>query len=256
MSAHLIYQLSLPIIFGHRGANKVAPENTLSSFEKAFELGAPAIELDVMLSSDQRIMVIHDSTLDRTTNGHGLVKEITLNELKKLDAGLRFAPHFKGERIPTLDEVFDLAKNDYLINIELKNYASSRDNLVEKVIELVTKRKMTDHVIFSSFLLRNIIKVRKYLPGIPSALLTYEGIVGKLEISPILRWLSPRFIHPEFHLIDEKYIQNEHAHNRKVNIWTVDEEKVLKRFIKANVDGIITNDPDLALQLKKSCVSI
>jgi glycerophosphoryl diester phosphodiesterase len=256
MSAHLIYQLSPPIVFGHRGASKVAPENTLNSFEKAFRAGAPAIELDAMLSSDQKIIVIHDYKVDRTTNGHGLVKELTLNELKKLDAGTRFSPHFKNERIPSLEDVFDLAKKDYLINIELKNYASSRDNLVEKVIELVTKRKMTDCVIFSSFLLKNIIKVRRYLPGIPSALLVYEGIVGKLEISPFLRCLSPMFIHPEYHLVDEKFIQNAHAHNRKVNTWTVDDKKDLERFVKANVDGIITNDPGLALQVKKSYMSI
>lgn len=250
MSSHLIDQLSRPIIFGHRGASKYAPENTLIAFQTAFDQGAPAIELDVMLSVDEKLVVIHDTTVDRTTNSSGKVNELTLDALKKIDAGSKFTTKYNGERIPTLEEVFDLTKGRFLVNIELKNYHSPADCLVEKVIDLVVNRKMNDSVIFSSFLPGNIIKVRKRLPNVPSALLTFGGLIGKFEISPLLRFLSPHFIHPDYQLIDEKFIQREHTHHRRVNVWTIDKEADLRRFIKADVDGIITDDPILALKIR------
>ncbi len=250
MSSHLIDQFSPPIIFGHRGASKYAPENTLSSFKSAFEQGALAIELDVMLSADEELIIIHDSTVDRTTNGCGKVNELSLDSLKKLDAGNKFSTKFKGEKIPTLEEVFDLTMGKYLINIELKNYHTPGDHLVEKVHESVVKRKMNNSVIFSSFLPGNLIKIRKLLPEVPSALLTLEGWVGKLELSPFLKFLSPHFIHPDYRLIDEKFIQREHTRHRRVNVWTVDKEDDLRNFINAGVDGIITNDPILALKIR------
>ena len=254
MSSHLIDHLSRPIIFGHRGARKYAPENTLSSFQAAFDLGAPAIELDVMLSADEKLVVIHDTTIDRTTNSRGKVNELTLDVLKKADAGLKFSAKYEGERIPTLEEVFDLAKGRFLINIELKNYHSPWDCLVEKVIDLVINRNMINSVIFSSFLPTNIYKVRKRLPNIPAALITLKGLVGKLEISSLLRFLSPHFIHPDYQLIDERFIQREHSHHRRVNIWTVDKSAELRRYFKADIDGIITNDPALALKIRESLV--
>jgi glycerophosphoryl diester phosphodiesterase len=250
MPLHLIDQLQRPIIIGHRGASKYAPENTLSAFETAFQQGAPAIELDVMLSADKKLVVIHDTTVQRTTDGNGRVNELTLGEMKKLDAGSKYSTLFKGEKIPTLEEVFDLTGDRFLVNIELKNYHSPGDCLVEKVIDLVIRRKMNDSVVFSSFLPGNIIKVRKHLPNTPAALLTYGGWVGKLEISPLFRFLSPQFIHPDYRLIDEEFIQREHAHNRRVNVWTVDGKADLQRFIKGDVDGIITDDPILALKIR------
>jgi glycerophosphoryl diester phosphodiesterase len=250
LSSHLIDHLPGPIIFGHRGASRYAPENTLSAFQTAFDQGAPAIELDVMLSADEELIVIHDATVDRTTNGSGKVNELSIDSLKKLDAGSKFSDKYVNERIPTLGEVLDLTGKKFLVNIELKNYHAPGDNLVEKVVNLVIARNMEDSVIFSSFLPTNILKIRRFLPNVPSALLTLGGIIGKLEISPFFRWLSPKFIHPEYQLIDEKFIQREHAHHRRVNVWKVNEETDLRRFVKADVDGIITDDPILALNIR------
>jgi glycerophosphoryl diester phosphodiesterase len=252
MSSHLIDQLPRPIIFGHRGASNYAPENTLSSFQTAFNQGASAIELDVMLSSDEELVIIHDTTVDRTTISNGKVNELTLDVLKKFDAGSKYSTKYQGEKIPTLDEVFDLTGGRFLVNIELKNYHSPRDCLVEKVIDLVIKRNMNDSVIFSSFLPGNIIKVRKRLPNAPAALLTYGGLIGKLEILPFFRFLSPHFIHPNYQLIDEKFIHREHVHHRRVNVWTVDKKADLEYLVMADVDGIITNDPILALKIRNS----
>lgn len=250
MYSHLIYQLQPPIIFGHRGASKHAPENTLAAFEFAFRTGAPAVELDVMLSKDKEVVVIHDHKVDRTTDGHGFVNQLTLKELKKLDAGSKFSEKFTGEKIPTMDEIFDLISGDRLVNIELKNYHSIHDPLVSKVVEIVNKRGKADSVIFSSFSLRNILKIRKLLPHVPTALITLGGIIGKLELSTFLRRISPAFIHPDHHLVTERMIQHEHDHHRKINVWTVDEEEDMRWFFKAGIDGLMTNDPALAVKTR------
>lgn len=249
MQSHLIDQLSPPIIFGHRGASISAPENTLSAFELALQQGASAVELDVMLSKDEQVMVIHDPSVDRTTNGNGRVSEMDCAQLKQLDAGTHF-PKYKGERIPTLDEVFDLTQRKFLVNIELKNLHSVKDRLVEKVVDLVVKRKMEETIIFSSYLPANIKKVRKMLPHVPAALLVYDGLIGWLELTDFFRWLSPTYIHPNLSQVDEQFVRREHQHKRRVNVWVVDDRSDIKRMIEYQVDGIITNNPLLAVSIK------
>lgn len=251
MYSHLINHLPAPIIFGHRGASKFAPENTLASFKLAIESGAPAIELDVMLSADQEVVVIHDHTVDRTTNGSGCVNRMNLKELKSLDAGIKFSPKYKGEKIPTLNEVLEYLPSNFLINIELKNYHSLNDLLVPKVCEIIQKQKKAFSVFFSSFYPGNLFKLRKILPNVPTALITAGGVLGKIENSFFFRWISPDFINPEYHLIDEEKIEKEHSLHRKVNVWTVDDSNEMLKFIHAKVDGLITNDPALAIKLSK-----
>lgn len=224
----------------------------MAAFELAFKSGAPAIELDVMLSKDERIVVIHDHEVDRTTDGHGFVSQLILQELRKLDAGSKFSGKFTGEKIPTLDEVLDLISGDRLVNIELKNYHSIHDQLVPKVVELVNKRRITDSVIFSSFSLRNILKVSELMPQAPAALITLGGIMGKLELSAFFRWVSPAFIHPDYHLVTKRMIQYEHRHHRKINVWTVDAEEDMRWFFSAAIDGLMTNDPALAVKTRKA----
>src|SRR5512139_1857475 len=124
----VLESLSQPIIFAHRGASAHAPENTLAAFELALAQQADAIELDVKLSADGRVIVIHDSTVDRTTDGHGKVKDMSLADLKALDAGSFFSSEFAGEKIPTLDEVFEAVGRRTFINIELKNHRTRGDD--------------------------------------------------------------------------------------------------------------------------------
>ena len=250
MCSHLIHQLPPPIIFGHRGASKHAPENTMAAFEWAFKTGAPAVELDVMLSKEEEVVVIHDHKVDRTTDGQGYVNQLTLQQLKKLDAGSKFSEKFRGEKIPTLDEVLYLISGDRLLNIELKNYHSIHDQLVSKVVEIVNKRGKTDSVIFSSFSWRNILKIRKFMPKAPAALITPGGILGKFEFSAFLRRISPAFIHPDHQLVTERMIQYEHDNHRKINVWTVDAEEDMRWFFKAGIDGLMTNDPSLAVKTR------
>jgi glycerophosphoryl diester phosphodiesterase len=249
VSSHLINKLPTPIIFGHRGASKYAPENTLASFMLSFKSGAPAIELDAMLSADQEVVVIHDHMVDRTTNGSGYINQMNLEQLKKLDAGIKFSHKFKGEKIPTLDEVLESISADLLVNIELKNYHSLDDSLVHRVCEIVKKHDKANSTFFSSFYSGNLFKVRKIFPDAPVALITMGGVLGKIESSPFLRWISPNFINPEYHLVDNERIVKEHFSHRRVNVWTVDNPDEIIRFFRAKVDGVITNDPALAIKL-------
>src|SRR3990172_9288447 len=135
----MLAAVEYPLIFAHRGASAHAPENTLAAFRRALDDGSPAIEFDVKLSADGHAVVIHDQTVDRTTDGHGRVRELTLEQLKALDAGGWFDSAFRGERIPTLDEVLASLDRRALMNIEFTNYASPFDGLVPKVTLLVKK---------------------------------------------------------------------------------------------------------------------
>lgn len=141
-----LFELRRPIIFAHRGASAYAPENTLAAFELAIKQGAPAIELDATLTKDQMVVVFHDSSTERVCGYKGKINQMTLAEIKKLDAGSYFDPSFKGERIPTLEEVFDLVGDQLLINIELKNYLTPFDSLPQRVASIIKKQKLQTNV--------------------------------------------------------------------------------------------------------------
>ena len=237
-----------PIIIAHRGASAFAPENTISAFRMASELKADGIELDVKLSKDGKMVVIHDQSVDRTTNGHGLIKNLMYEELSKLDAGNYFSKNYLGEKIPLLKNVFEQVDN-LLINIEITNYSSIRDGLAEDVCTLVKEMNMEKRVIFSSFHPFNLMTTRKMLPEVPVALLALPNAAGMLQRSFLFRWLSPKFIHPYFSDVSRKYINTQHMHNRKVNVWTVNNKNEMIRLVDAGCDGIITDNPTLAREV-------
>ena len=139
------------MVVAHRGASAFAPENTLAAFCLAVEQGADAIELDAKLSADQQIVVIHDKSVERTTDGKGEVRRLTLGQIKSLDAGSFFSSRFAGEPIPTLAEVFEEVGKRVLINVELTNYASPTDDLVDRTAALVKQFGLEERVLFSSF---------------------------------------------------------------------------------------------------------
>jgi glycerophosphoryl diester phosphodiesterase len=145
-------ELPSPLILCHRGAKNYAPENTLAAFKIALELGADGFELDTQLTSDGHVVVYHDKTVNRITNGRGKLSELSLAELRELDAGSSFSEKFRGEKIPTLDEVFETIGKRAIINVELKNFSTPFDNLAEKVCEVVCRHTMEKNILFSSFL--------------------------------------------------------------------------------------------------------
>ena len=247
---HWIEKIHPPVIFGHRGASKYAPENTIAALELALQQGAQAFELDTMLSADGVPVVIHDQTVDRTTNGSGRVDQLNLKILRTLDAGSTFSPKFKNERIPLLEEVFTIFKNRALINVELKNYHNHFDVLPKVVVEIAKKIDVFDQLLFSSFIPSYLNRIRRLIPEAHVALLSSMSLIGNLSRSKVFSWISPDYIHPHFKGISKSFIEKQHRMNRKVNAWTVNQSTDMIELIRYGVDGIITNDPKLAQEIK------
>jgi len=231
----------------HRGASTAAPPNTLAAFEKAVELGADGIEFDVHLSADGVPVVIHDSTVDGTTDGSGRVARMTLAQLKRLDAGASFDPTFAGERIPTLEEVLETMGNRLLLNIELKT-VSSRDNGLERAVIAQIKRCGLDddnRVLLSSFNPLSLRRAKKIAPHIPTGLLYAPYLPPPLR-SAWLAFLAPHEArHPEHTMVNARYMAWARQRGYRVNTWTVDDPDEMRRLIGLGVDSIITNVPDV-----------
>lgn len=249
---NLITQLPQPVIFAHRGACAHAPENTLASFRLACQVGAPAIELDAKLSADGQVVVIHDPTVDRTTDGHGKVAEMTLAQLKELNAAHKFNDRYSGEPIPTLEEVFEEFGSQLYINVELTNYTSPRDQLVEKVAALVKRFNLVDRVIFSSFHPMNLRQIRQLLPDAQVGILALEGEKGKMARGWVGRMFSPHVVHPFLKDVDDAFLKAQHSRGRRVHVWTVNEPEDLRRLFRLGVDGVFTDDPKLAAEVLRS----
>ncbi len=238
-----------PWIFAHRGACRVAPENTLPAFQAAIDLGADGIELDVQYSSDGKLVVIHNPTLDKTTNGEGRVTAHTFEELRALDAGAWFAPQFAGTPIPTLDEVLALARGKLLVNIELKALDAPTVDLGVDVVARVRAHAMADQVVISSFNPLALRRAKKAGPEIECALLTAPDLPGWMR-SRFTFWLSRmESIHPEHPMVDEAYMAWARRRRLPVRPWTVNEEADMRRLIALGVDAIITDVPDVARRL-------
>ena len=243
--------LPAPFIFAHRGASAHAPENTLAAFLLAARQGAPAVELDVRLSADGQVVVIHDPTVDRTTDGTGLVADLPLAALKELDAGTKFDVQFKGERIPTLDEFFETAGRQLYTNIELANYiqdhkADHADGMIERVAGIVHRHGLQSRVLFSSFDTENLRRVRSLLPEVPCGLLAgplWEGRQARRS-----EWQQDAYATLNPHYLDttRSLVRRVHARGKRIYAYTVNSRFAMRRLRYLGVDAIITDDPPLA----------
>lgn len=237
-----------PIILAHRGDLTHAPENTLPSFQQAIQKGADGVELDAKLTLDGHVVVFHDMTVERTTNGKGRVAALSLNEIRELDAGSWFNEKFKGTKIPLLEEVFETVGKDRLINVELTNYSTPRDGLVDKVCELIKKHDNQKQIIFSSFFPSNLKKGGQLLPEIPRGLLAMPGIAGIWARSFGFMFGEYQALHPHISSVSREQIQRVHRLKRRVHVWTANSVEEVTRLKDWGVDGIFTDDPQTALQ--------
>lgn len=235
-----------PLIIAHRGAKAFAPENTMASFQLAVESKADGVEFDIKLTKDGEIIIIHDLTVDRTTNGKGRVKDFSLEELKKLDAGKFFSDKFIGEPIPLLSDVLKNLPSHFIINIEITNYGSLFDGLALRAVKLVKDLGLDKQVIFSSFFPTNLAITKKTAPEIPVAILANAGFSGWLSRSNLMSGISPQYVHPYLSDVNKNYVDRQHDMGRKVNVWTVNDPGEIERLANIKVDGIITDDPLLA----------
>ncbi|MBI2501862.1 MAG: glycerophosphodiester phosphodiesterase [Candidatus Latescibacteria bacterium] len=235
-----------PVRIAHRGASGagLAPENTLAAFEQAIQLGVDLIELDVQQSGDGRLVVIHDATLDRTTDLSGPVAEKSLAEIRRGDAGSWFSPSFRGERVPLLEEVFDLARRRVLTLVEIKGR-----HIAERVLQVVEEMGAEDQVVVQSFAPQTVRRLKLLAPALPAALL-----VSSLPTTPArirVRRLAKEVLEAGANAVGIWHTALtpallEEMRQRSIGVWawTVDDEIVMRDLALMGVQGLITNYPD------------
>ena len=233
-----------PFILGHRGASADAPENTLAAFVLAREQGADGIEFDVQLSKDGHIVVFHDQTVERVTNGVGKVSDLTLAEIQSLTMA-------DEQRIPTLDEVFELLGPAFLYNVELKHFGLGNAALETAVADRIESHHLEAQTVVSSF---NPFAVRRMRQQI-----SQQTRVGHLWY---VKWFKYKYIlstaeahHPHYSLVDEMYVRWAKRKNWMINVWTVDDPGEARRLTQLGVDAIITNKPQYILEHVNAIIS-
>ena len=246
--------IKTPWIIGHRGYHAKYPENTLASFEAAIKAGADMIELDVMLSRDRKVVVIHDAILARTTNGNGSVADFTLAELKQLDAGSWLDAKFADQQIPELSEVLDLANGRSYVNIEIKSNSYEPhhppDAIEKQVVDLMGQKNLLDTGMISSFDV-NILEQVAFLPNRPATAFISKKPANKKTIHLCTR-LNVFSWHPDHLIVTRNQVKQMHAAGIKVFPYNVNTFEDYSRMRGMLVDGVISNDPVLAADWSKT----
>lgn len=237
----------MSMIYAHRGASGYAPENTLEAFRLAMDMGADGFELDVHLSKDGELVVIHDETVDRTTNGTGLVMNLTLAELKNLDASNGMG-NYQGARIPTLGEVYDLIKDTkHIVNVEIKTDSIFYPGIERKCLELEKEKGMEGRIIYSSFNHYTMQSLKVMEPEAKTGLL-YEAIIPRPW--EYAKQLGADYLHPiKSNVWFPGLAEETLANGIGMNLWTVNDEATMQECLKHGA-GIITNYPDVAVALR------
>lgn len=236
-------------IFAHRGASGYAPENTMPAFMLAQEQGADGIELDVQLTKDGHPVVIHDESIDRVSDGKGLVKDFSLEELRK------FSFHngmekYKGVKVSTLEDVLEAVKSGHMkVNIELKTGIFWYPGIEEKVIDVVKRTGMEEKVIYSSFNHYSIQRIQELSPCADTAYL-YSDVI--IDVEKYACENKVYALHPAvYHLKMSDFLMRYKDAGMKVRVWTVNNEADMEEFITAGVDALITNYPDQAIRIRR-----
>ncbi len=239
-----------PLNVAHRGASAAAPENTLAAFRVALELGADGVELDVQLSRDGAAIVCHNFTVDETTDGHGLIRDMSLAELRALDAGSWFGPEFAGERIPTLQEVIDLIGDRALLDVEMKTVSPCSDGLEARVAEIIAANDLHRQVLVSSFNPLALWRLRRIDPRLPRGLLYAPDLPLYLRRAWLRPLARPEVLCPHHTMVDADYMRR--MGDCPINVWTVDDPVEMQRLIGLGVKAIITNRPDVLAEVLKT----
>ncbi len=236
-------------IYAHRGASGYAPENTMEAFKKALEFDIDGIETDIHLTKDNVLVLIHDETVNRTTNGVGRVKDMTYNQLLELDAS-NGMEGYANCKIPTLRELFDLVKDsDVCLQLEIKTDVHFYDGIEKAVLDLVKEYGYQKRVCYSSF---NHLTLQKLTSlNVKNRLgFLYEGVM----IEPwnyVIKHKGIAVHPPKTCLKIKDFVKNCHMQNLKVNIWTINKPEMMQQCLDLKVDGIFTNYPDVAINIKQ-----
>jgi len=228
-----------PMVFAHRGVHHEAPENSLKAFEEAIQMGCHGIELDLRFTASRDIVVFHDRVLLRMTGKLGRISRRTITELKNI--------YLKGDPnhpIPSLEDVLDILRDRVLINLDIKPHPLYLDGLEEKLVKTLRRFKLAENVLISSFSVRVLKKIRALAP---------EFLLGFIYRHRIYSWFVDKQLlhsfHPHHHLIRSSYVDSLHRQGVAVHVWTVDRPSVMRKVIRAGVDAIITNRPEVYFQV-------
>jgi len=218
----------------HRGASAYEPENTLRAIKRALGYAVDMIEVDVRETRDGQIVVIHDETLERTTNGRGYVHQMSFSELRKLDAG-------KGERIPTLQEVIDLVKGRVGLVIELKDSTTA-----DKVAEILAENNFTDQTLVTSFIHSAVKTIKELNPQLKTGVIFRSA---PIKPSQLALDANANALFPYYKYVTTQMIEDAHNNQLTANVWTVDTREEIEHYVRMGVDGVVTNKPDLLTDL-------
>lgn len=246
------------IITGHRGAAGLAPENTLASIQLALDLGVDRIEIDVQQTKDNKIIVLHDRTLRRTTNGHGFVKHMLYEDILKLSAGVKFSSFYQSQKVPLLEDVIDLINGQAELIIETKYSFLYYPNIERHIINVIKGKQakswckiisFNDRALFRLYKLDKEIRLGKLFVGKHAKLpLSFDK---GLNFKPLRR----------YHFVDEIIVQHKyatkaiinkvHEFGKELHVWTVNDPETIDKLISKGVDGIITDYPNLLLKYRR-----
>lgn len=230
--------LGRPWIIGHRGASGEAPENTLAAFRLAMEQGADLIETDVHLTSDGVPVLIHDHSVDRTTNGRGLVAQMTLAQIKSLDAGSWFGPEHTGERILTLDELLEWAAGRMPVSLEIKNRPIHYPGIEDRVVEALRRHDMVQSAIVVSFDHAVLLRVKQRCPDLLTGVLF---ACTPVAASSLALQAQANCLLPHWSNVTREMVSEAHAHRLAVSPWVVDEKEEMGWVLDLGVDAVATN---------------
>lgn len=238
-------------VYAHRGYSGRFPENTMLAFKEAAKTGCYGIELDVQLTKDGQLVVIHDERIDRTTDGTGYVRDYTLEEIRRFNAAASWNGKFGFQPIPTFEEYCQWAAGEKLVtNIELKTGVYYYEGIEEKTLEMVRKYGLTDRVLFSSFLHSSITILRKLAPEIKcGALVENDGLGNPGYYCDKMDF---QCFHPGWMCLPKEDVDSCKAHGIELNVWTVNDMDVLERLVEWEVDGLISNFPAVCMAYVES----
>lgn len=236
-------------ILAHRGFSSSYPENTMLAFEKALSLGIDGLEFDVQLTADEVPIVIHDATVDRTTDGHGLVSSMNYREIRQLNAA-KNKPEHGFQAIPTLHEVLSQGHEmspQALYNLEIKRYDANWRSLIDRSVFLVQQHQLQHQILFSSFHHECMMYLKTHYPNFHIGLLCDENVQETLYLAKQLQAYS---IHLNYHRTSKELLSICHAKHIRTAIWTVDQPQDMQKFFRQHAHILITNLPDVALQVR------
>jgi glycerophosphoryl diester phosphodiesterase len=229
-----------PMIIAHRGAKGMAPENTLAAFRLGLDQGCEGIELDIHLTADGEIVVCHDETLDRTTDGKGRIRDKTLQEIKKYDAGSWHSDAFRGEKVPTLGEVFDLIPESVMVNVEVKQPYGGQ--IEDKLVDFLRRRDLFERVVVSSFDHKCVRRIKLQEPKTKIGLLYQSRLLDPAAYAKSFD-VEVYSLHPYYRMIDAEDAAKAVKLGYRVYPYTANDELDLRELIDIGVSGIITDYP-------------